>query len=444
MRGNGSVATHARGTRLRPVAVTAIVTAALLTAAGALGAHDFWIVPNAFELAPGDALEIRGQTSSLFPISESAVATDRIADARIISTQGEEPLRDFSASGKSLMIRHRPTTVGQRVVAISLRSRTVRETPASFRRYMQLEGAPEAVERYEREGRLPPVGSKDSLTRRYAKYAKTFVEVGRGGPRAFERRAGHPLEFTPLRDPATLRAGDTLGVRLTMGGQPLAGAHVHAGAVQWPRDGALTDTAMARRNAAADVSLTTDDNGIVRLVVDRAGMWNVRGIHIVPAAQGSGADWDVHWATIVFRTAANSGAARAGARRGSDSSDVADAVRRYGAALAAGDSATVLELLAPDAVILESGGIETRAEYRNHHLPGDIAFARAVRSEDSAIRVVIDGQTAWASSTSTTQGEFRGRPINSVGAELMVLTRGPDGRWRIRAIHWSSRAKRPS
>jgi ketosteroid isomerase-like protein len=117
-------------------------------------------------------------------------------------------------------------------------------------------------------------------------------------------------------------------------------------------------------------------------------------------------------------------------------------VRRYGAALAAGDSATALDLLAPDAVILESGAVETREEYRSHHLPGDIAFARAVRSEDSPARVTIVGDAAWAWSTSVTQGEYRGRAVNSAGAELMVLTRGSDGRWRIRAIHWSSRARR--
>jgi ketosteroid isomerase-like protein len=48
---------------------------------------------------------------------------------------------------------------------------------------------------------------------------------------------------------------------------------------------------------------------------------------------------------------------------------------------------------------------------------------------------------AWATSTSTARGEFRGRPVNSEGAELMVLTRTPEG-WKISAIHWSSRTIR--
>lgn len=125
-----------------------------------------------------------------------------------------------------------------------------------------------------------------------------------------------------------------------------------------------------------------------------------------------------------------------------DSAAVAQAVADYHAALARGDSAAALALLAPDAVILESGGLESRDEYRAHHLPGDIGFARAVPSRRGPIRVTLAGDVAWAVSSSETTGTFRDRAINSTGVELMVLSRTPEG-WRIRAIHWSSRSRRP-
>jgi ketosteroid isomerase-like protein len=127
---------------------------------------------------------------------------------------------------------------------------------------------------------------------------------------------------------------------------------------------------------------------------------------------------------------------------GADSTAVAAAVDRFQHALAEGDSGAALSLLASDVVILESGSLETRDEYRAHHLPADIEFARAVRSVNGPMRVVVRGDAAWAVSTSTTQGEFRGRAIDSTGAQLVVLTRDTDG-WKIRAIHWSSRSRRP-
>lgn len=138
----------------------------------------------------------------------------------------------------------------------------------------------------------------------------------------------------------------------------------------------------------------------------------------------------------------NAGAAAVDAGRSTDSAAVVEAVARFHQALAASDSVTVLRLLASDALILESGGVETLAEYRAHHLPADIAFAAAVPSARTVTRVAVRGDLAWVASASTSQGEFRGRAINSVGAELMVLARTTDG-WRISAIHWSSRARRP-
>lgn len=123
-----------------------------------------------------------------------------------------------------------------------------------------------------------------------------------------------------------------------------------------------------------------------------------------------------------------------------DSAAVARVVTAFHEALAAGDSTAALALLAQDAVILESGGRESLAEYRSHHLPGDIRFARAVPSARGPLSVTVLGETAWAVGTSTTSGTMDGRTINSTGAELMVLSRTGSA-WRIRAIHWSSRRR---
>lgn len=114
-----------------------------------------------------------------------------------------------------------------------------------------------------------------------------------------------------------------------------------------------------------------------------------------------------------------------------------EAVRSFHEALQLGDEAAVKRLLAPDAVILESGSLETRDEYLRHHLKADIEFNRSVPTEVSAVTATVSGLTAWVRSTSVSQGTFRDRPIKVAGAELMVLTRGAAG-WEIRAIHWSS------
>jgi ketosteroid isomerase-like protein len=104
-----------------------------------------------------------------------------------------------------------------------------------------------------------------------------------------------------------------------------------------------------------------------------------------------------------------------------------------------GDATAVAQVIADDALMLEAGGIETRAEYLKNHLPGDIEFEKTVSIKRGPIRVVVNGPSAWATSTSELTGTFQGKPVDSLGAELMVLSREP-ACWRIRAIHWSGRA----
>ena len=277
-----------------------VIVGSLAGSASVVAAHDFWLIPDAFAVAPGGRLALRGQTSSLFPTSLSAVTPDRIVAARVVTAIADRTVRDVSVVGTSLRLAHAAAGDGQHIVGVQLAPRTVRESPASFRRYLDLEGAPEARQRYEREGLLPAIGG-DSITRRYAKYAKTIVEVGTG-PRAFQRTLNHPLEFVPLSDPSALRAGDTLHIRLTLLGKAVSSASVHAGYVS-PGQAILTDTAAARRAAARDIKVQTDVRGVATLVVAQAGVWNIRTLQIVPAPKGSGADWDVHWATLVFPVA---------------------------------------------------------------------------------------------------------------------------------------------
>jgi len=121
-----------------------------------------------------------------------------------------------------------------------------------------------------------------------------------------------------------------------------------------------------------------------------------------------------------------------------DSASIVATVKAFHAALVAGDSVGALALLAPDAIILESGDLEARADYAAHHLGADIAFVRAVPSTQVTTEVFQDGDVAWVASVTTSKGTYRDRQISSQGAELMVLSRTEAG-WRIRAIHWSSR-----
>ena len=132
----------------------------------------------------------------------------------------------------------------------------------------------------------------------------------------------------------------------------------------------------------------------------------------------------------------------AGQTPANDEASVLAAVKAFHTALGAGNGAAAMELIAPDALMMEVGGMETREQYEKAHLPADIAFEKSVTVKRNTEKVVLRGDVAWVTTSADFTGTFEGRPVDFLGLELMVLSREPAG-WRIRAVHWSSRNRRP-
>jgi ketosteroid isomerase-like protein len=111
---------------------------------------------------------------------------------------------------------------------------------------------------------------------------------------------------------------------------------------------------------------------------------------------------------------------------------------RFATALKAGDRAAVLACLAPEAVIFEHGGAElSREEYAEHHLDGDLEYLRSIQVRVLDRRVLDGGDRVLVLTRSESSGQFRDKPVASVGTETLVLERRGDG-WVIVHVHWSS------
>jgi ketosteroid isomerase-like protein len=131
--------------------------------------------------------------------------------------------------------------------------------------------------------------------------------------------------------------------------------------------------------------------------------------------------------------------AACGAAPASDDEVVAP-LQAFYAAMKTGDKAAAMAQIAPDAVFVESGKLETRAEYETNHLPADIDFEKQITGKRSPWQVKTQGDTAWVIATTEYDGTVDGAPLNFVSAQLAVLTR-TSGEWKIRSIHWSSRRR---
>ena len=103
-----------------------------------------------------------------------------------------------------------------------------------------------------------------------------------------------------------------------------------------------------------------------------------------------------------------------------------------------GDPKAAMAMIAPDAMFIESGRIETRQQYEESHLPADINFEKQMTGKRSPWQITVNGDTAWGIASTEYQGVFDGRDLAFVSRQLAVVTRGEDGKWLIRSIHWSS------
>lgn len=109
----------------------------------------------------------------------------------------------------------------------------------------------------------------DDGTGRYCKAVVVVGEASADDPIRYSE-VGHRLEIVPQTDPVALvRRGGELEVQVLFEHEPLAGAIVAALPRRAPREG--------RRTAV------TDEIGLARFVLDRAGTWMVRVAH--PAAR---------------------------------------------------------------------------------------------------------------------------------------------------------------
>lgn len=122
--------------------------------------------------------------------------------------------------------------------------------------------------------------------------------------------------------------------------------------------------------------------------------------------------------------------------------EIAAVLESFYGAIKRGDATAAMSVIAPDALFIESGRLETREQYEKNHLPADIDFEKQVTGKRDPLQITFKDDAAWVVATTTYDGKFQGNPVSFVSAQLMVLTKDADA-WKIRSIHWSSRRLEP-
>jgi len=113
-------------------------------------------------------------------------------------------------------------------------------------------------------------------------------------------------------------------------------------------------------------------------------------------------------------------------------------VRQFHHALQTGNEAIVRQSLAANVQIYEGGKVErSLTDYASHHMHADMAYLKGLTITPTEHQITITGDIAISTAISHAQGEYKGKSIDSITMETLVLTKQADGSWKITHVHWS-------
>ena len=258
------------------MAVTLVLLVGLCCAR-ASSAHQFWVQPNEFWLAPPAELSVSLQVGDVNMRQESPIAPRRITRFEAIGPTGAAV--DMRAGAARL------DKSGAYLVALETDTGAYsRQSAARFNEYLETEGLTPALEYRTRTHQLHVDGFE-----RYSRTAKSIVLVGRYGRQAqrhVTRPLGLKLEIVPQVSPYADPHPTRLPLRVLYEGRPLAGA--------------LLKLMNLDQDLTGANQTLTDGAGMASFSMPTRGKWLVSVVWTRRLADDADADYETTFASLTF------------------------------------------------------------------------------------------------------------------------------------------------
>lgn len=260
----------------------------LATCAAGAAAHDMFLKPTSFYVAPDSAIVVDLLTGT-FDKSENPVTRDRMADTSVLTggKMTKPAASQWSDSAKASHLRLTTGAPGTYAIGLSSKPSIIKLSAADFENYLRHDGIDDIIVERSREG-----ASKAEVAERYSKHVRAVVQVGSTLTDDASRPLGYPAELLLLDNPATLKPGATLRFRALYQGKPLGGQLVYGSSEDFhghdANGGHITKLKM---RTAADGSGT--------LKIDRTGKWYLTFINMHKVNE-PGVTYESNWATVTF------------------------------------------------------------------------------------------------------------------------------------------------
>jgi hypothetical protein len=245
-------------------------------------AHEFWLRPESFFVPVNGTAALTLNVGENFTGERRGFSRALVARLRHITADTDEDLRDQLPSDGQLREFVLPlTTEGTHVFAVDTVPNRVVMPAGEFHTYLHEEGLDHVRRAREAAGAASTPGRE-----RYRRHTKTLIQAGPRGDVTYARRTGQTIEIVPVADPLRAPVGEDLVFIVLFKGTPLGNA-----LVKFWQHGALENPV---------VRAATTHEGKVTIALPRTGVWMASVVHMVPATDSAGDDWDSFWGNLTF------------------------------------------------------------------------------------------------------------------------------------------------
>lgn len=259
-----------------------VCVALLLTLPCILLAHDYWFKPETFFTAASTSVRVQLLVGDEFRVEEERVLQkEKTESFQMFSEKGTQDLLAAGQEGQTPAATVKVGAAGNYLIAMNRKPSLIKLEAAKFKSYLAEEGLETIIAERERRGESDSEGRE-----RYSRNLKLLLQVGERHDDSYKRALGQRLEIIPQSNPYTLQHGDSLKVRVTFEGKPLAGAKIFA---------------YNRNNeAVSEQAQRTASDGMATFKVDKSGEWLVRLVHMRRCEKCADADWESFWGAYSF------------------------------------------------------------------------------------------------------------------------------------------------
>lgn len=257
-----------------------LTTLAALAVNSAASAHDLWLIPKD-RISVNSPTTISAVSGMEFPTGDQAPDTARFIRRVVVAPNGREsPVPATGVVGKSGLMEFTPAVAGIHILAVETEPKVLALEAAEFNEYLVTDGLPHIYQLRMKERSL-----NQPSRERYSKTPKAIFKVGESSDGDPARVLGLTLEIVPLRNPLTLRRGETLPVRVLFRGKPLPDVHL---GWQLPGDGELPRG-----------TVRTDANGEALIPIVQPGLMAIRLTHMT-RPKTADYEWESFWTSLTI------------------------------------------------------------------------------------------------------------------------------------------------